>query len=299
LTVLGTATMERITLRWNGLESTADTLGSGPIVLCLHGFPDHARSFRHQLPALAAAGFRAIAPALRGYEPSSQPDASPASYHPVRVAHDVIEWARQLSPEPVHLIGHDWGAVVTDLAIHLAPERFARAATMAVPPLAAVQSVPWRLPRQLRLSWYMFFFQLRGIADRAVARDDFAFLERLWRDWSPGWRRDPADMAALKETFRKPGVLRAALGYYRATFNPLLRDSLTMQQLARRPYHVPLLAITGARDGCMDTRTYDLVDPALFKAGLRIERIAGAGHFVHQEKPDEINRLLIDWLTQR
>ncbi len=289
--------MERITLRWDGLESTAYALGSGPVVLCLHGFPDHAGSFRHQLPALAAAGYRAVAPTMRGYEPSSQPDTSASSYHPLRVAHDVVAWARQLSDHPVHLVGHDWGAVATYLALALAPERFARAATIAVPPLHVVQSAPWRLPRQLRLSWYMFFFQLRGIADRAVARDDFAFLERLWRDWSPGWSWDPAEMDALKATFRQPGVLRAALGYYRAMFNPLLADSLALQRLARKPCSVPLLAITGATDGCMDTRLYDMLDPALFPAGLRVERVAGGGHFAHQERPDEVNRLLIDWLA--
>ena len=289
--------MENVVLSWNGLCSSAWAQGSGPVVLCLHGFPDHARSFRHQLPALADAGFRAIAPTLRGYEPSSQPDGKPASYHPVRVAHDVIEWARQLSDQPVHLVGHDWGAVVTDLALHLAPERFARSATIAVPPLGAVQRVLWRLPRQLRLSWYMFYFQLRGVAERAVARDDFAFIERLWRDWSPGWTWDPAEMEALKATFRQPGVLRAALGYYRATFNPLLADTIAMQRIARQPYAVPLLAMTGATDGCMDTRTYDLVDRALLAPGSRIERIPGAGHFVHQEKPAEINRLLVDWLA--
>ena len=289
--------MERITLRWDGLESTAFALGSGPVVLCLHGFPDDARSFRHQLPALANAGYRAVAPTMRGYEPSSQPDASPSSYHPLRVAHDVVTWARQLSAEPVHLLGHDWGAVAAYLALALAPERFARAATIAVPPLHVVQAAPFRLPRQLRLSWYMFYFQLRGIADRAVARDDFAFLERLWRDWSPGWSFDPPALDSVKSTFRQPGVLRAALGYYRAMFNPFLADSLAMQRLARKPCTVPLLAITGASDGCMDTRLYDTIDPALFPGGLRVERVAGAGHFVHQEKPDDVNRMLIDWLA--
>ena len=143
----------------------------------------------------------------------------------------------------------------------------------------------------------MFYFQLRGIADRAVARDDFAFLERLWRDWSPSWSYDPAEMEALKVTFRQPGVLRAALGYYRAMFNPFLRDSIALQRIARQPCRVPLLAFTGATDGCMHTRLYDLVDPALFPAGLSIERLAGAGHFAHQERPDEVNRLLVDWLA--
>lgn len=289
--------MDRITLRWNGLESTAYAAGTGPVVLCLHGFPDDAGSFRHQLAALADAGYRAVAPTMRGYEPSSQPDASSSSYHPLAVARDVVEWARQLSDRPVYVLGHDWGAVATYLALALAPERFARAATIAVPPLHVVQAAPLKLPRQLRLSWYMFFFQLRGIADRVVARDDFAFVERLWRDWSPGWDFDRADLERVKSTFRQPGVLRSALGYYRAMFNPLLADSLAMQRLARKPCTVPLLAITGATDGCMDTRLYDMLDPALFAAELRVERVAGAGHFVHEEKPDEINRLLIEWFA--
>lgn len=289
--------MERITLRWDGLESTAYAAGSGPVVLCLHGFPDHAGSFRHQLPALAAAGYRAVAPTMRGYEPSSQPDASASSYHPLRLAHDVVAWSRQLSEEPVRVVGHDWGAVATYLALALAPERFARAATIAAAPVDVVQRAPLRLPSQLRLSWYMFFFQLRGIADRAVARNDFAFLERLWRDWSPGWRFDPAELEAVKATFRQPGVLRSALGYYRALFNPFLADSLALSRLARKPCTVPLLAITGASDGCMDTRLHDMLDRSLFPAGLRVERVAGAGHFAHQERPDEVNRLLIDWLA--
>lgn len=289
--------MEQIVLSASGLRSSAYALGSGPVVLCLHGFPDDARSFRHQLPALADAGFRAIAPTMRGYEPSSQPDASASSYHPLRVARDVVAWSRELSDEPVRIVGHDWGAVATYLALALAPERFVRAATIAAAPVHVVQSAPWRLPSQLRLSWYMFFFQLRGIADRAVARDDFAFLERLWRDWSPGWRFDPSELEAVKSTFRQPGVLRAALSYYRALFNPFLADSVALSRLARKPCAVPLLAITGASDGCMDTRLHDMLDPALFPGGLRVERIDGAGHFAHQERPDQVNALLIDWLS--
>ncbi|MDJ0866234.1 MAG: alpha/beta hydrolase [Myxococcota bacterium] len=277
---------------------SALTLGEGTPVLCLHGFPDHHHSFRHQLPALAAGGYRAVAPLLRGYEPSSQGGRRVADFHPIRIASDVVAWARALGGgEPVHLVGHDWGAVVAYAACALEPERFRSATAIAVAPMHAVEAGVRRYPVQLRNSWYMFFFQLRGIADRVVARRDFAFLERLWRDWSPGWRWDPEDMAALKRTFAQPGVLWSALAYYRATLNPLLSDSREMRRLAAEPVAVPTLAITGATDGCMDTRLFDCVDPARFPKGYRLERVANAGHFVHQERPDRVNRLLLEWLA--
>jgi pimeloyl-ACP methyl ester carboxylesterase len=278
---------------------TALAQGEGPLVLCLHGFPDHHRSFRHQLPALAEAGYRAVAPLLRGYEPSSQLRRRVADYHCLAIASDVETWARQLGDgEPVHLVGHDWGAVVASLATAREPGLFRSATSIAVPPMHAVQAGIRRHPGQLRNSWYMLFFQLRGVADRAVAARDFAFLEKLWRDWSPGWRWDPEDMATLKETFRQPDVLWSALAYYRAMLNPMLPESRETRRLSELPIDVPTLAITGERDGCMDTRIFDCLDPALFPKGHRVERIAGAGHFVHQEKPSEVNRLLLEWLAR-
>lgn len=282
-----------------GLRSTALALGEGPAVLCLHGFPDHHATFRHQLGPLAEAGHRAVAPLLRGYEPSSQPSRRVADYHPRRIASDVVAWARQLGGgSPLHLVGHDWGAVVAYLACVLEPGLFRSLATLAVPPFHALETGIRRHPGQLRNSWYMFFFQLRGVADRVVAARDLAFIERLWRDWSPGWSFDPEDMAALKRRLREPGVLFSALAYYRAAFNPLLADSREMRRLAAQPVEVPTLAITGARDGCMDTRMYDHVDPGRFPRGYRTERIEDAGHFVHQEEPEAVNALLLDWIER-
>jgi pimeloyl-ACP methyl ester carboxylesterase len=92
-------------------------------------------------------------------------------------------------------------------------------------------------------------------------------------------------------------VLWSALAYYRATLNPMLADSREMRRLSALPLAVPTLAITGARDGCMDTRMYDYVDGALFTQGYRMERLEGAGHFAHQEKPEEVNGLLLDWIA--
>jgi pimeloyl-ACP methyl ester carboxylesterase len=287
-----------IELASNGLRSTAYALGEGPAVLCLHGFPDHHASFRYQLGPLADAGYRAVAPLLRGYEPSSQPSRRVADYHPLRIASDVLAWSRQLGGGgPVHLVGHDWGAVVAYLACVLEPGLFRSLSTLAVPPFSALQAGIRRHPGQLRNSWYMLFFQLRGLADRVVAARDLAFIERLWRAWSPGWSFDSEDMAALKHRFREPGVLASALAYYRATLNPLLADSREMRRISAEPVPVPTLAITGARDGCMDTRMYDYIDPKLFPHGYRMERIEAAGHFVHQEKPQAVSELLLDWIA--
>jgi pimeloyl-ACP methyl ester carboxylesterase len=107
-------------------------------------------------------------------------------------------------------------------------------------------------------------------------------------------------MAALKDAFRRPGVLRNALSYYRALANPVDSECRTlmsrMQGLIRTRTDVPLLAITGETDGCMDTRLFDHIDPGGFPGGLRVERIPGAGHFCHQEKPEPVTGLLLDWL---
>ncbi|MCP3982959.1 MAG: alpha/beta hydrolase [bacterium] len=288
-----------IELRHEDRVFSAVAEGEGPVVLCVHGFPDHSRSFRHQLPALAEAGVQAVAPMLRGYEPSSQGRRHISDFHPLQVAGDLVAWARELGGgEPVHLVGHDWGAVATYLACALEPALFRSATTIAIPPLGAMQEGIRRHPIQLRNSSYMLFFQLRGLADRIVQRRDFAFLEVLWRRWSPGWAWDPDDMLALKRSFREPGVVWSALAYYRAMLNPFLADSQETRRLGELPNRVPTLAITGELDGCMDTRLHDYADPSEFPNGYRMERIAGAGHFVHQEKPDELNRILLEWISQ-
>lgn len=269
------------------------------MVLCLHGFPDHHQSFRHQLPALAEAGYRAVAPLLPGYEPASQGHRGIREFHPLRIASQVADWARELGDgRPIDLVGHDWGGIVTYLTCALEPSLFRSATTLAAAPLHAMEAGIRQHPGQIRNSWYILFFQLRGIADRVVVARDFAFVEKLWRDWSPGWSWDPADMTALKHTLAQPGVLRSALAYYRATMNPFLAESKTSRRLTAEPIDVATLAITGERDGCMDTRMHDYVDPSLFPKGYRMERIAGAGHFVHQERPMEVNRILLDWIGE-
>lgn len=285
---------QMLSLHTGGLAFPALARGEGPVVLCLHGFPDCSRSFRHQLPALAAAGFRVVAPALRGYAPSAQP--ADGDYHIVRMAEDVVGWIDDLGEARVHLVGHDWGAVIAYAAAALAPERLLSLATLAIPHPGRLQREGLRkLPSQVRKSWYMLFFQLRGLADLAVQARDWALVEKLWRDWSPGWSPPPEELAAVKATLALPGVRRAALGYYRAMFDLWSTAARQTAALFEAPIRVPTLALTGALDGCMDTRLHDLAMKAAdFPAGLQVVRVEGAGHFLHQEKPDVVNDLLLE-----
>lgn len=269
---------------------------AGPLVLCLHGFPDNARSFRFQLPAFAKAGYRAIAPTLRGYEPGSQP--TDGDYGFATLGRDVLAWMDDLGEERVHLVGHDWGAGIAYVAGALAPERFLSLTTLAVPHAARLPDAMREVPSQMRKSWYMMFFQLRGIAEVALARNDWALIRRLWKSWSPSFDLPAEEWESLRATFEAPGVKQAMLAYYRQNASPGVVLGLKKTEAASlTTVPVRTLAITGAEDGCIDTRIYDHVfRDEDFPKGVRVERIPGAGHFVHQEKPEEINRLVCDWL---
>jgi pimeloyl-ACP methyl ester carboxylesterase len=283
-------------VRANGLTFATLEAGDGPLVLCLHGFPDHARSFRHQLPALAAAGFRAVAPFMRGYAPTDVPPEGP--YQSAALAQDAVALIEALGHGRAAVFGHDWGAVAAYGAAVLAPERITRLVTAAVPHGAAFPTALLSNYDQQRRSWYMFFFQT-PFADGAVPFDDFRFLERLWRDWSPGWEYPADEMAALKETFRRPGVLPAALGYYRATLNPAnqLPELADVQlRISMSPISVKTLYFHGARDGCVGVELLAGMEQ-LFPQGLETVVVPDAGHFVHQEQPAVVNRKLMEFLA--
>lgn len=293
--------MEQRILKSGDLEFTALACGwtdhgAAPLVLCLHGFPDSAQTFRWQLPALAEAGYRALAPTMRGYEPSSQP--ADGDYRIATMARDVIAWMDELGEERIHLVGHDWGAAVTYAAGALAPERFHSLSTIAVPHAARMRRSLWRAPSQLLKLWYMNFFQLRGLADWALQRNDWSLLRWLVRRWSPGLELAGAEWEHLRATFEAPGVKRAMLAYYRQNVSPAIFLGLKVPEAMRlRRVPVRTLALVGEDDGCMEARLYEhLFHEDDFPAGFRIERLSGAGHFAHLERPDAVNELLLDWL---
>ena len=288
----------RITLTHGDLRFTAIEQGEGPLVLCLHGFPDCYQSFRHQLPFLAEHGYRAVSVSLRGYEPSSQP--ADGDYSLESIAHDVISFIDQLGEDKAHLIGHDWGAAITYTAGAIAPDRFQSLTTMAVPHSGRFVNEAFFKPKQALLSWYMLFFQLRGIADFTVKRNNFAFIRWLWRVWSPGWQPEASALAEVIDTLRQRGVQQGALAYYREALSPK-QLPLTPARRAANAYQVPVptLALTGRDDGCIDCDIFQaFCREEDFPNGLETRVVENAGHFLHQEQPDIVNTLLMDWLNR-
>jgi len=289
-----TADVEHLSFQHGPLVFAAKAMGEGPVVICLHGFPDNAGSFRHQLPALAEAGFRAISVTLRGYECASIPENG--DYSVEAIASDIYAVIDQLDQGPVHLVGHDWGAAIAYNAAAAAPHHFKSLTTMAVPHAGRFARDGLRIPRQLKLSWYMGFFNLPWISDWVVRRRDYAFIRNLWRKWSPGWSPAPDVMESVIDTLSQPGVLSATLGYYRAALS--LSALSASADDAHYPVPVPTLALTGERDGCIASDVFERLTVASdYPEGMRFHRIAEAGHFLHQEQPKAVNSLLIDWLT--
>ncbi|MEQ9364114.1 MAG: alpha/beta hydrolase [Leptospirales bacterium] len=283
------------------LRYTAEVLdASGPAVLFIHGFPDTYRSFRAQAAALNAAGFRTVAPMLRGYEPSSQHPTN--DYHARHLAEDVRVWLDELEIEKAHLVGHDWGAIVAYAAASRFPERVGSLSLLAVPGILEYLKCLARYPSQFRRSWYMFLFQLPYIARRALARDELALIDRLWGEWSPDWN-DPERgdrLAEIKNAFRRPGVIEAAIAYYRSIFDCLTPTGFQSFRTLLGKIHAPTLAITGENDGCLDTRMFDfMADGGNYAGGLRVQRLENAGHWLHLERPEAVNRLLLEFLRDR
>ena len=284
---------EQLSFEHEALTFSAQAMGDGPIVLCLHGFPDNAGSFRHQLPALAEAGYRAISLTLRGYEPGAIP--ADGDYTMETIATDILAATESLDTGPVHLIGHDWGAAVAYVATSAAPERFKSLTVMAVPHAGRFAREGLRIPKQLRLSWYMGFFNIPWFSDWVVQRQDYAFIRKLWRDWSPGWQPEPGVLDSVIQTLSQPGVRSAALGYYRAALS--IKALLVSAEEAHYPVPVPTLALSGERDGCIASEVFEQLMVAQdFPKGLTFSRIAEAGHFLHQEQPEQVNREILDWL---
>ena len=296
-------TIETIELSVRGM--TVPTLVCGPVdgptVLLLHGFPDHPQSFESLMRRLAATGFRAVAPTARGYVPSTL--APDGDYQLETLAGDAVGCLDALGVGKAHLVGHDWGAVVAHTAGALHPERFASLTTLAVPHLARLYRAIIRLPGLFLSTWYQAFFQVPVVSDWAVQRRGWALVRWLCGRWSPpdgpnGWAFTDAEWAERVRRFDAPGVRTGMLAYYRQNLSlrrwfTFLRGGL--EHLRVIP--VRTLAITGARDGCMDTRLYDYgLDPQDFPGGLSVERIADAGHFAHLEAPERVAGLLLDWI---
>lgn len=282
-------------VRANDLEFGILEAGAGPLALCLHGFPDTAHTWKFLLPALARAGFRAVAPFMRGYAPTEVPPDG--AYQVGALVADAVALHEVLGgDEDAVLIGHDWGAEAAYGAAAYAPHRWRRLVTLAVPP-AALDEVLYSDYEQLKRFFYEFMFRdPLGFAEAVVASDEMAFIDKLWRDWSPGYQ--PGDhLAQVKESLREPANLAAAIGYYRATgaSEPATRYQ-PEQRAVDRQAPQPTLYLHGARDGCISAELARGAEQLLAPSS-RMAVIEDAGHFLHLERPSEVNDHILAWIS--
>lgn len=287
--------MKQTAIRAGELEVTYFELGEGPLALCLHGFPDSPHTWRHLIPALASAGFRAVAPYMRGYSPTSVPESG--VYQTAALARDANALHEALDgDERAVIIGHDWGAPSVCGAAIDAPERWSKVVSMAVPPGPALGAAFLSNLAQIQRSWYMFFFQ-HGLSNHVVSANDLAFIDMLWSQWSPGFAA-ATDLAHVKEALRNAENLQAALGYYRATLGDGKRDPelATLQQRMGGEYPTqPLLYLHGENDGCVGREVAE-VARTMSPTTVRYEFVAKAGHFLQLEQPQRVNQLIVDFL---
>jgi pimeloyl-ACP methyl ester carboxylesterase len=271
----------------NGLGLHYVEAGAGPPVVLLHGFPEFWYSWRHQLPALAAAGFRALAPDLRGYNESDRP-AGPRNYRLGLLVEDVAGLISQLGGRAA-VVGHDWGGVLAwELAMRR-PEVVGRLVVLNAPHPAAFRR-ELSNPVQWLRSWYVLFFQLPWLPEWLLGAGDYALLERALRR-QPA-RPDaftPEDVRRYKEALGRPGARTAALNYYRALF----RYPRELSRPVRR-VTAPTLLIWGERDAYLGSGLSRGL--GRWVSDLRVERLPGASHWVQNDDPARVNRLLIEFL---
>ncbi len=279
----------------NDLSFTYFECGSGPLALCLHGFPDSANTWRYLLPELAAAGYRAVAPFMRGYFPTGIP--ANGAYQTAALATDANALHEVLGGNSdAVIIGHDWGAPAVYGAAILEPTRWKTVVGMSVPPWGAMGNAFISNLNQVQKSWYMFFFQ-HGLSDFVVGANNLAFIDMLWEQWSPGFSAH-IDIEHAKATIARPEHLAAALGYYRATLgagyrDPALHDAQTQMQ-SETPTQ-PVLYLHGENDGCIGIEVArDAASKA--PANARVELVAHAGHFMQLEQPEKVNQLILNWI---
>ncbi|GAT00719.1 alpha/beta fold hydrolase [Mycolicibacterium fortuitum] len=272
----------------------------GPVALCLHGFPDTANGWRKVAPVLAEAGWKVVAPFMRGYVPSSIP--TDGSYHVGALMDDALRLLEAVGPTGRDvIIGHDWGAMAASGVAALPDNPFGKAVIMSVPPLASFQPlgrVPdagkllAQLPRQALRSWYMMYFQLPWLPERSASW----VVPRLWKAWSPGYDATQ-DLRHVDAAIGAPDRWRAALGYYRAT----VRMSKPPAQYAELHDHwllppvLPSLYLHGTDDGCA-APDYARWVQEILPAGSAVKIVEAAGHFLQLDQPEVVAQHIVDFI---
>ena len=263
----------------NGLRMHVQSAGQGPAVVLLHGFPDTHVVWRKQVAPLVTAGFRVLAPDLRGYGESDAPLAV-ADYQLQHVCADVLAMLDQLGIAKARMVGHDWGAAVGWMLCMKAPERIEQYVALSVGHPAAFARAGFA---QYLRSSYMMWFLVPGLAERSLTAGDFYMLNRF--------TADRTQVRYWKKSFREPGRMTAALNYYRAN---VVRG--IVGGVKREPVRVPVMGVWSSGDVALGEA--QMRDSSTYVAqSFRYERIEGADHWLQVTAPERVNALLLDFFA--
>jgi pimeloyl-ACP methyl ester carboxylesterase len=274
----------------NGLHLHAVEAGpaDGPLVVFLHGFPEFWYAWRKQIEPFAAAGFRVLAPDLRGYNLSDKPRGI-SSYRIDHVARDVVGLIDEAGREKAFVVGHDWGGVAAWWLGMAYPERVERLGLLNTPHPAVVRHHILKNPAQRRRSWYIFFFQLPWLPERTFRAKDFSFAARSLRGSARRGTFTDEELARYREAWSRPGAVRSMIHWYRAApWAPL-------RALPSRRVTVPALLLWGKKDRYLGR---ELAHSSLERCDQgRLAFLEEAGHFVQHEEPERVNGMLADFFS--
>ncbi len=275
----------------NGVRLHIIEHGKGPLVVLLHGFPEYWYAWRFQLPALAEAGYRVVAPDLRGYNLSGKPTGV-GQYRLPLLVEDVKCLIHALGEEQAIVVGHDWGGVIAWHLAAFAPDMVRKLIILNAPhPQRYLEEI--KTVRQLLRSWYVLFFQLPCLPELCIKWSGFAGLgHRLRTEPLHAQAFDEATITAYQQALAQPGALTAALNYYRAGFRSLVAG----QSQPMSSIEAPTLVIWGEQDRYLGLELLDGLERRVRE--LTIKRIPDASHWVQAEVPEQVNAIMLKFMGQ-
>ena len=267
------------------------TQGEGRLLILLHGFPEFWYSWRHQIPALAE-HFKVVVPDLRGYNDSDKPQGV-ANYQIDVLTADVMALIRSFGQEQAIIIGHDWGGGIAWAFAADYPQATERLVVMNCPHPVAFQKNLQGNFQQLRRSWYMFFFQIPWLPEWLARLNTPRFVEKMFRGMAIRKEAFPdSDLQRYVEAIDKPGMLTAAINYYRAAF----RDRFTHGQRQFAQITCPTRLIWGEADTALGKELTYNMEP-YFTDRFDIKYIPDCSHWVQQEQPELVNQYTLEFLS--
>ena len=270
--------------------------GEGELMILLHGYPDNAYSWEHQIKYFSQQGYKVIAPFLRGYAPTTTNDI--AYFDRATIAKDIVALIDELSPnEKVFLVGQDWGAAISYGILGAFPEKIQRAVVLAVPHPVEIRRTLKKSPKHVFRSFHWFLFQLPVVPELIIKLSRGRFLKFLWKLWSTNFN-DEAHVKQVIDSMLIGSGVKDSLAYYRAALQKRYRDPelKTLYEQLDEVITVPIRVLCGAQDmrgEMLEQQTHLFAQESEYNWHI----IQNSGHFLHREQPELVNQKIQEWFT--